>query len=71
MRTALCFRSEFLLWTEVNPRGTVPPARMVHTLSQISPTEAILFGGAGLQQEFDDVYLLTDGEAFYHQGLKK
>jgi hypothetical protein len=58
------------MWTDTKPKGIAPPARMVHTLTQISPTEAILFGGASVQGELNDVFLLTDGDAFYH-GLKQ
>ena len=37
-------------------------ARMAHTFKKINDNQAILFGGAGLEKEYNDIYIFTDSE---------
>ena len=53
-------------WRQLSPEGTAPSARAGHTLTAVSTTELVLFGGFG-QQGFEDVHILRvdsdDGES--------
>jgi hypothetical protein len=60
------FNTDLLVWTDVNPSGTVPRPRFAHTLTSVAPGEALLFGGAGVESEFNDAFLLVDGDGFSH-----
>ena len=57
-------------WRRLSPTGAAPPlARAGHTLTAISPSELIMFGGFG-ERAFDDVHLLrvgSDGQAEWSQ----
>jgi hypothetical protein len=57
---------ELLVWTEVRPTGPTPKARFAHSFTAVSAREAVLFGGAGAEADFADVFMLTDGDALSH-----
>ena len=43
-----------------------PRARFAHTATRIAPAEALVFGGAGADAEFNDAHVLSDGDALSH-----
>eukprot|EP00455_Lapot_gusevi_P012138 TRINITY_DN1569_c0_g1_i3.p1 TRINITY_DN1569_c0_g1~~TRINITY_DN1569_c0_g1_i3.p1 ORF type:complete len:358 (-),score=22.21 TRINITY_DN1569_c0_g1_i3:13-1011(-) len=64
--TPKAFNPELLIWTDAELKGPRPPPRFAHTLTQISPTESILFGGSNQQQDLNDLHILRDGAALQH-----
>lgn len=50
-------------WHEVTVQGETPLARFAHTLTRISSSQCLVFGGVSPGQDCDDIYLLTQDSA--------